>query len=435
MRVLILADNCNPEWPSLPVVAYKAAKAISEHAEVVVVTHIRNRENIEKVGLGRATVRYVDSEYVARPMFKLATFLRGGTATSWTTAMAFAYPSYLAFEWEAWKALRVELLNGEFDLVHRLTPMSPTLPSPFARWSPVPFVLGPLNGGLPWPPDFRKELVREREWLSFVRNAYRILPFHRSTYKKSAAILAAFDHTIRDIQSYKPTSIVNFPEVGVDPGLFQQFRNKTTNSTKKILFVGRLVPYKLPQVVVRAFASQPILRSHRLTIVGDGPERQSIERLVKDCGLDSQVEMVGWKTQAEVAALLSESDIFVFPSIRELGAGAVVEAMACALACVVVDYGGPGTLISDERGVRVPLGNFEQLAQRFGEVLATLVQDEERITRLGLAAREHVMQFYTWEAKAKKTVDVYNWVLGRGPRPDFWSTGEMADRARVSVLR
>ena len=124
MRILILADDCNPEWPSLPVVGYKAARAIAEHADVVVVTQIRNRENIEKAGFGRARVRYVDTEYIARPLFKLAKLLRGGTETAWTTAIALSYPSYLAFEWEAWKATRDELRAGAFDVVHRITPMS-----------------------------------------------------------------------------------------------------------------------------------------------------------------------------------------------------------------------------------------------------------------------------------------------------------------------
>ena len=96
-------------------------------------THIRNRENIEKSGFGRAEVRYVNNEYIAKPMYKFARWIRGGGATAWTTAMAFAYPSYLAFEWEVSETLRNELRRGDFDLVDRVTPMSPTLPSPMAK--------------------------------------------------------------------------------------------------------------------------------------------------------------------------------------------------------------------------------------------------------------------------------------------------------------
>lgn len=420
MRVLILADDCNPDWPSLPVVGYKAARAIADHADVTVATHVRNRENIEKAGFGRAEVQYINNEYVARPLYKLATLIRRGTSTGWTTAVALAYPSYLAFEWEVWKANRKALRAGKFDLIHRLTPMSPTIPSPLARWSPVPFVLGPLNGGLKWPQAYRKELIREREWLSLVRDVHAILPYRRSTYHRARAVLAAFSHTIDDLPAYARERTVDFPEVGIDPVVFSENPDRQVKAEKTILFVGRFVPYKLPQVVVRAYADRPQLHKHRLIMVGDGPERPAVEQLIRDNGLESRIELTGWKTQAEVAALMRSADIFAFPSIRELGAGAVLEAMACGLACVVVDYGGPSQLIDADRGVKIPLGNIDEIASSLGSALERLVADENATVSLGRAARAHAMQHYTWDAKAKKTLAVYNWALGRGQRPQFW---------------
>jgi glycosyltransferase involved in cell wall biosynthesis len=420
MRVLILADDCNPEWPSLPIVGYKAARAIAKYADVVVATHIRNRENIEKHGYQNIIFRYIDNEYIARPMYAFAKLLRRGTDAGWSTAMALAYPSYLGFEREVWKVFRREIESGEYDLIHRLTPMSPTLPSPIAKWSPIPFVLGPLNGGLQWPPAFREELDREREWLSYFRNVYRYLPFHSSTYRKSAAVLAAFNHTINDLPKFVQKSAINFPEVGIDPEIFDQVVDRPVSKKKTILFAGRLVPYKLPQIIVKAFRDQPALHAHRLVLVGDGPERPAIEELIRNGGLAGRVELLGWRTQAEVAEIMKKADIFAFPSIRELGAGVVVEAMACGMACVVVDYGGPGTLISEERGIKVPLGNREELATRFGLALTRLVSDNHTTLRLGSAARQHVRSLYSWEAKAQKIISVYEWVLGRGPRPEFW---------------
>ena len=284
MRVLILADDCNPEWPSLPVVGYQAAKAIAEHVEVVVATHIRNKQNIEKRGMGKATVHYVDNEYIARPIYAVAKLLRGGTDVAWTTGMALTYPSYLSFEWEVFKQFKMELDAGAFDIVHRLTPMSPTLASPLAKWSPVPFVLGPLNGGLKWPPNFRHELAREREWLSYLRNAYRWLPYHRASYRNCAAVLAAFKHTLADIGPSCARKMVNFPEVGIDPKVFNVVAQRQHKPRKTILFAGRLVPYKLPQLMVRAFGEHPLLQQHRLIIAGDGPERAAIEQIIRANG-------------------------------------------------------------------------------------------------------------------------------------------------------
>ncbi|HLY08301.1 MAG TPA: glycosyltransferase family 4 protein [Planctomycetota bacterium] len=420
LRVLVLADVCNPDWPSLPVVGYKYARALSRHAETVVVTQVRNRPNIERDGLGAARVVYLDTEKIAAPMYRAAEFLRKGSGTGWTIQMAMDYPGYLAFEKAVWRIFRADLKAGLFDLVHRITPMSPTLPSYLPRRCPVPFVLGPLNGNLPWPPQFTAELKREREWFSVFRRFYKVLPYVRSTYACSGAILAAFDHTMRDLPAATLPKAFNFPEVGIDPELFSMpERPRRTRQT--ILYAGRLVPYKLPEVVIRAFASSSSLRRHRLVIVGDGPERPRLESLVRDQGLGDCIEFLGQKTQTEVGRLMRESEIFAFPSIRELGAGVVVEAMACGMACVVVDYGGPATLIDSDRGAKVELGTLDELVGRFARELESLAADPDRVATLGRAAHRHAMAHYAWDAKARKTVEIYRWLLGRvSEKPRFW---------------
>ena len=413
MRVLILADSCNPAWPSLPVVGFKLCCALGDLVEATVVTQVRNRPEIEKVGMGRCTVHYVDNEYVGAPLYKLTKLLRHGDSVGWTTNIAMSYPTYLSFEWEVEKAFGADLEAGRFDLVHRVTPMSPTLPSPMAGWSPVPFVLGPLNGGLKWPAEYRGELKREREWLTFVREAYRRLPYHRGTYTHSAGILAAFQHTMDDLPSECRPRVFNVPEVGVDPDLFSEPERRAAGGPLTFLFAGRLVPYKCPDVAVAAFAESPALQRHVLRIVGEGPERPRLEALVEQFGLHECVQFAGKLTQAEVGEEMRAADVFVFPSIRELGAGVIVEAMACGLPCVVVDYGAPGTLIDDTRGVRVPLGPKVEMTRDFARALEDLAGDPERIAALGNEAARHVNTHYSWAAKARGILEIYDWVLKR----------------------
>jgi glycosyltransferase involved in cell wall biosynthesis len=419
MRVLILADVCNPDWPSLPIFGYKFARAIADYNDAVVVTQIRNKPNIEREGLGRAEVVYIDTEKVAAPFYKLGTLLRGGSATGWTIQMAVNYPSYLAFELAVWKLFKKDLQNGRFDVVHRITPVSPTQPSPLAKLSPVPFLLGPLNGNLPWPKYFTTELSRERDWLNYIRNIYKILPYYRSTYSGAAGILAAFDHTISDLPASVKEKTINFCELGFDPELFTP-PNRQRREQKTILYVGRLVPYKLPSVVVRAFATSPILQQHKLIIVGEGPERPRLEQIIAEHNLGGCVELTGQKSVAEVGELMRQGEIFAFPSIREVGGGVVVEAMACGMACVVVNYGGPGSLVPSGGGVKVPLGDLDHLVQQFTQELEQLVKEPDRVERLGLAAHHHAMSNYSWDAKAKMTMEVYNWVTGsQKVKPNF----------------
>lgn len=419
-RVLILADDCNPKWHSLPALVYSYVCKVSEYADVVLVTQIRNKPNIETAGMGKAEVVYLDTENVAAPLTKLAYWLSGNSNTAMTLKVAMSYPSYIAFEWAAWKHFRKDLRSGRFDIVHRVSPMSPTIPSPIASWCSVPFVIGPVLGGLPWPNQFKKEMLREREWMNYFRQMHRWLPFYKATYTRAAAVLAAYDHTISDLPASARDHIINFSEGGVDPTLFplpeRQPKDKMT-----VLFVGRLVPFKLPEVILRSFAASPILRQHRLVIVGDGPERLRLDQIVEDEGLSECVEFTGPISQSEVGQLMRESEIFAFPSIREQGGGVITLAMMSGMTCVVVDYGGPATRVPSGCGVKVPLGDITQLVESYTKELEALVQDPQRVIELGKAGHRFTKGYYSWERKAQKTLEIYDWVLGRQKeKPDFW---------------
>ena len=424
MRVLLLANDCNPQWPSLPVVGYNACRGIAEHVETVVATHVRNRQNIDNAGFGNASVTYLDNEYIASPLYKAARLLRGGESVGWTTNIAMQYPPYLAFEWEAWRKFEGELKAGKFDLVHRVTPMSPTLPSPMARWLhriKVPFILGPLNGGLRWPPEFTGELKKEKERLTYLRDAYKLLPYARSTYAKSTAILAAFQHTIDRLPGDRRDRMIDFPEVGINPTMFEAPAERPEKPRVTFLYAGRLVPYKCPDVAVRAMAASSNLRQHRLIVAGDGPEMPGLQKIVQENQLESCVELIGRRTQPEIGQLMREADVLAFPSIRELGAGVVVEAMATGLPCIVVDYGGPGGLINSANGIKVPLGNKQHLVQQFAAEMEKLANDRQRRLDLGRQAHLDALRMYAWTAKGKKTVEVYKWALGRrAEKPDFY---------------
>ena len=197
MHVLLLAELCNPRWASTPFFGYQIARAIAKKVErTTMVVQVRSQGTFTAEDVGVDELVFLDSEYVARPFHQLATLIKKDHNKAMSVGVALSYPSNIAFEWEVRKYFGDRLRRGEFDVVHRVTPLSPTLASPMAKWSPVPFILGPVNGGLGWPPGFYAELRREREWLTYARKVHTTLPYYRSTYRKSAAILAGFQHTI-----------------------------------------------------------------------------------------------------------------------------------------------------------------------------------------------------------------------------------------------
>lgn len=127
LRPLLIAEAANPEWTSVPLVGWNIARAIAKETKAHLVTYVRNREAILRAGLQEgADFTAIDNERIAAPMYKLSDRLRGGDGKGWTTITAFGSLTYYTFEWELWRQFGPRIKAGEFDLVHRITPLSPT---------------------------------------------------------------------------------------------------------------------------------------------------------------------------------------------------------------------------------------------------------------------------------------------------------------------
>jgi len=433
-RILLIAEAANPEWISVPLVGWSHGRALADVADVHLVTQMRNREAIERAGLqeGRDFTA-IDSERVARLTWKIASALRGDRRKGWTTQMAFNALAYYHFESLVWRAFRSRLESGEFDIVHRLTPLSPTIPSLVAsrcRRLGVPFVLGPLNGGLAWPPGFGSARRAEREWLSYVRSAYKLLPAYRSTRRDAAAILVGSSATWGELPAEVLPKCFYVPENGVDPERFSSVRAHQATLPLRAVFLGRLVAYKGGDLLIEAVA--PLVRRGDLVLefLGEGPERASLEALARSLGIEKGVEFAGWIDHREVHSRLARADLLTFPSVREFGGAVALEAMAVGVAPVVPDYGGLGDIVTPETGFPVEMGTRDELIERFRETIETVVCKPVLADEKGQRAREHALRQHTWSARAASVMEVYRWVLDpREGRPDLPLPSRQTDRS------
>lgn len=417
VKVLLIAEAANPEWVSVPLVGWSVASALREVADVHIVTQVRNRDAFVRAGLVEGTdFTAIDSEKVARPLWRAAEMMRGGAGKGWTTTTAIAAIAYYHFEHLVWRRFGEALKKGSFDLVHRVTPLSPTTPSRLAklcRKAGVPFVLGPLNGGVPWPKAFDAARRQEKEWLSYAREAYKLLPGYRSTLTSSSALLIGSLDTLAQIPQQHRHKCIYLPENAIDPVRFSMQSQTHTGGPVRACFVGRLVPYKGADMLLEAAA--PLIRDGQLTldVLGDGPMMAHLKQMVQDLGLGNGVRLHGWIEHRDLQALMCESQLFTFPSIREFGGGVVLEAMAIGLVPVIVDYAGPAELVTLDTGVKVPMGTRAEIVSRLHMALASLVAHPESLHAMGQTGRQRVHELFTWGVKARQVVDVYEWVLGR----------------------
>jgi len=421
-RILFLAADCNPQWHSLPALIAEYYLSICKYADVTLVTQIRNKKDLNAFLPKNSKVIYLDTEKVAKPLYRLSEFLTRDPNKAMTSKVAFRYPSYLYFEYCVWRTFKEELKSGEFDIIHRASPMSPTLPSLIQVFSTVPFVIGPILGGLKWPDVFKGEMRREGEWLNYLRKFHSFLPFYPSTYKRASAILAGYQHTANDLPHSCHDRVVEFSEGGIYPKDYPERKPKEDKKTQlTILFVGRMVPFKQPEILIQCFANSEILKNHRLVMIGDGPELNRLKTLCKEKNITDCVEFTGSVRSKTVKDWMYKADIFGFPSIREQGGGVITMASMSGIPSVVVNYGGPAKRVPDGCGIRIELNGVEKLTQDFQSALEKMVSNPTQVQEMGKQARQFTKRFYDWDWKAKKTREIYDWVLKRKiDKPDFW---------------
>jgi glycosyltransferase involved in cell wall biosynthesis len=414
-RILLVAEAANPEWSSVPLIGWSLSRALAKVTDVHLVTHVRNRDAIIRAGMNEGRdFTVIDNERVAAPLYKLSQGLRGGAGKGWTTATAFSSLAYYFFELAMWRQFSARLAAHEFDLVHRITPLSPTSPSIIAKRLVnlnVPFVIGPLNGGVPWPRHFRDRQHAERDWLSHLRWLYKLMPGYRSTRRYSTAIISGSNYTMSELPYWAKEKCVYIPENGVDVDYLALPRGRSGHQRLRGAFVGRLVPYKGADILLEASAEFLRKGQLELDIIGDGPQRGLLDALVRRLGIQSNVRFRGWIPHTNVKNVLRSCDFLALPSIREFGGGVVVEAMALGVTPIVADYAGPSELVDEKTGIRVPFQDKQTLVEGMRQAIGDAIRSPGKLEELGAAARQKVREKLTWQAKAKQIVAVYDAVM------------------------
>jgi glycosyltransferase involved in cell wall biosynthesis len=171
----------------------------------------------------------------------------------------------------------------------------------------------------------------------------------------------------------------------------------------RILCVGRLVPIKGHEVLLRAFAELcRLLPSARLAVAGEGPLRPSLRKLAADLGVDDRVEFLG--RIVPVQPELERSAVVAVPSLGEGFGMAALEAQERARPVVASAVGGLPEIVEDGvSGLLVPAGDAAALAA----ALARLLGDPALARRMGGAGRKRALALFGRRRCAERTELLY----------------------------
>jgi len=297
----------------------------------------------------------------------------------------------------------------QVNIVHQPVPVSPRAPS-FIDGIGVPTIVGPMNGGMDYPPAFRSHESRfTRIGVALGRACTNVVNQFIAGKIHANALLVANERTRSALPRGVQGEIIELPENGVDHTVWSVPGNDVfPASAPKFFFVGRLVDWKRLDLVLHALVHLP---DCRLEVIGDGDMRSLWTELARRLNVADRVSWVGWLPQSKCARRLQGATALFLPSIYECGGAVVLEAMACGIPVVATAWGGPKDYVDDSCGILVDPSSAESIIKGFTDAGRKLADDSEFRAKLGVGAKDRARQF-DWDAKIDLILNIYGRYLG-----------------------
>jgi len=234
----------------------------------------------------------------------------------------------------------------------------------------------------------------------------KVLLTEKTTRAKFA--VAVCEHIRQVLLASAPKAIpgkIKTIRMGVDPGAFLRGTGRGSGDPIVFTAIGNLVWQKGHEYLIEACR---ILKARgvdfRCVIVGDGPRRNRLSRLIRSCNVQSEVSLVGSVEHDEIGKYYRQSDVLIHPSVSEGIPVVLMEAMAAGLPVIASDITGIPELVDDGRnGLLVQARDPEQLAA----AAMRLIEDEDLRSRLGRSARRTILNEFHVDSRTAEVARLF----------------------------
>lgn len=407
MRILLSAYECSPSRGSDAYVGWSWAKQLAESNEVYVLTHARNREDIEA---------YLETEHLQAKFYYIQNPTWIGKIISGRNGY---FLDYLIWQNTAYRFAKDFERNNPIDIVHHVSIADFRVIGKLWKLK-APFVYGPVGGGQETPtvlkPYIKKYMTKEK-----VRSVLNIMAMlslnYRNALKKASRVYVSNDETMELMKKFHPRcKMEQLCELGIDLKYLESRSNihHTLNDTVHILVAGRLMYRKGIEMLLDAVSMIDTNKRFVVDIYGGGHQIKDVEDQIKQKGLESKVIMHGKVDYSTMQKIYEQSDIVALPSLRETTGTTVIEAMANKLPVVALNQNGVKYLIGQDAGYLTDIGNtLDETVRKYAAGLKLLIEDDLLRTQLGNQAFEKLKEYYTWEKKVAWMCQQYHSVIDK----------------------
>src|SRR5262245_47918527 len=394
MRVLLSALSCNSSLGSEALVGFKYAEALARRYEAVVIASPPSQApegaTLVRCDAGPCSFNEVSSGPLLR------------------------------FELRQQRIARRLRHQLPFDYVHRVTPSAIQAPTWAGRLG-KPLIIGPLIAADRPPLDFdpflnrpvspprrprwRPERVAGRICRTIVTHAER----ERAYLRQAQCVLVGTRTALRHVPELLREKCRLITYSGVEHEVFVPPPARPVTSTLRLLFVGRIIPYKGIELLLRALETAAQRCRVKLDIVGgaDPGYKDFLLRLVQELRLRSFVDFLPPVPRDQLTILYQQADVFCFPTLCDTYGIALLEAMSCGCAVLVSDVAGAGEIVNGENGLKVRLNTPDEYIRDYAEKIVALAQNHELRASLGETARRFILREHDWGRIGAQVLAVY----------------------------
>lgn len=413
LRVLVVAEHASAKFGGEATIPLHYFRMLRKRGvDVWLLTHARTRDELAELFPNDDRIVYVEDTLWHRVMWQVGRRLPEQIAYLTT-----GFLSRLSTQLSQRRIIRRLMREQGITLVHQPIPVSPREPSMLFGFG-IPVVIGPMNGGMDYPPDLHGEPgVFERILMRAGRASATVMNSLMPGKRRAALLLVANQRTRDALPDGLCSNIGELVENGVDLQLWHPTTSSTGDAPSDIVtfvFMGRLVGWKAVDLVLRAFALARGKAAIRLWVIGEGDERSNLQQLAKELGLEDKgpqpagsVHFTGWLSQPDCLDRLNAADCLVLPSLRECGGAVVLEAMSLGKPVIATAWGGPLDYLDDTCGILVPPRSRESIVEGFTAAMVELAGSPQMRRSLGTRALVKVRTHYCWDAKVDKMIDFY----------------------------
>ncbi len=304
--------------------------------------------------------------------------------------------------------------NAGIQLVYQPNPISPKAPS-FMYNLGVPVVIGPMCGGMEFPPAFRHlESAFERFANRFGRGVADLLHRFIPGKLEAAALLVANDRTAASLPRDCSGKIYQVVESGVDLSLWQPrpYPQLAPGEPTRFVYMARFVDQKGIPYLVEAFQQVAAKTNAVLELIGNGELFEQTKAQVAALKITDRVNFHGWMALDKAAALIQDCHVYMVPAIRDCGGCAMLEAMAIGMPVIAANWAGPGEYADESCGILVDLETEADFVNGLAAAMIRLANSPELCQKLSAASRQRVSSNYLdWDSKVDRVIEIFQETL------------------------